>query len=195
MTILHGRFVFTTTAGHRRESLECFVRGDYLYNMNRIRSAALLVSIAIVMCVCIAIGISCEQPVSAGSPSNTPDTTDNVEIQGVYYGILTTDYYDPPIGRTTSRVHVNVSHASEERNGCTCAYNIQVYDSVATIAYLCVVGKSSRLTSDCTDDKYHDIFLGTGNGSSLTGYIERYKVQPVGPETHYSTLSFDVEKR
>lgn len=141
------------------------------------------------------LAFSCEKPVSAGSPTNTPDTTATVENQGVYYGFLTTDYYNSSIGRTNSRVHVSVSHASEERNGCSCAYNILVTDSIATIAYLCATGNSSRLTSDCTDDLYHDIFVGTGNGSSLTGYIERYKVQSIGSETHYSTLSFDVEKR
>ena len=161
--------------------------------MRSITPLNLICGFSIGLLSCLLFSISCERPVSSGGPSSGVDTTSNVEIQGSYYGIITTDYYT--LGRrTTSRVHVDITHTSEERNGCTCAYNIHVFDSVATIAYLCVSGKSSRLTSDCTDTMYHDVFVGTGDGSSATGYIERYKMLGTGSESHYSSMSFDVEK-
>ncbi len=141
---------------------------------------------------CAMLTLTCEKLSTSGGDSDDTDTTANVEIQGNYYGYLTTDYYTMN-RRTVSRVHVNVTHATEDRDGCTCIYDIELTDSVATIAFICTSGRSSRLTSNCTDSVYHDVFVGTGNGTAISGIIERYKLQGQSSEIHYSTLSFEAE--
>jgi len=153
-----------------------------------------LVSIGLLM---LALGwslvtLSCEKPTTAGGPHNDADTTANVDIEGKYYGFLTTDYYTLN-RRTVVPVHVNVTHASGERNGCTCTYDIELADSIVTIVVICTDGRSSRLTADCADTLYHDVFLGSGNGSKVSGIMQRYKLQPPASEIHYSTMSFDAE--
>ncbi|PWB73803.1 hypothetical protein C3F09_04890 [candidate division GN15 bacterium] len=162
--------------------------------MNVMRNLRALVGLLILIAVAGLFLLTCEKPVTNGGSSDNTDTTANVDVEGVYYGYLTTDYYT--LGqRTLSRIHITVTHSADERNGCTCVYDILVADSITTIANVCARGRSSRLTSDCADSLYHDIFLGTGDGSNVSGIIERYKLQPTGREVHYSTMSFDASLR
>jgi len=164
----------------------------YLWVQIFMRFVLATMGLLILALVLSLVAPSCEKPASSGGPPDDTDTTANVDIQGEYYGYLTTDYYTLN-RRTVSRIHINVTHSSGERNGCPCVYDIAVADSIATIALICADGKSSRLTADCNDNLYHDIFVGSGNGSKVSGIIERYKVQSPGPEIHFCTMSFDAE--
>ena len=152
------------------------------------------VGLSILALACVLITLTCERPVSPGGPSDNADTTSNIDIQGEYYGYLTTDYHTLN-RRTVTTVHVTVTPAASNRNGCTCVYDITVADSIATLALICAGGKSSRLIADCTDTMYHDIFLGSGNGSAISGILERYKLRQTGSEYHWCTMSFSAETR
>lgn len=154
-----------------------------------IPGAALL---AITYCLCV---FSCDKPTEGiNSSSGIIDSAVNPAILGTYYGQIVTDYQT--LNRHTEILgRLTVDSATENWSGCTCIYDLRLYDASELIVRVCTRGKPSRLSANCTDTTFRDVLVGTSDGTNFDAEIKRYRVIGPGIESFWCTISLDLEKR